>query len=164
MGHKVGLHVNTSGLATFDELRTFIKGDVNILQQGLGLPIDRFSFHRPTDAVLKLNIKIDGLINTYDKQYFHFYKNKSPELLTVHYFSDSEHRWKYGNPISILDEPVKKIQLLIHPYSWSKQGLDNVNNFKELISLKQVMMLQSMHDECRNFPNELLGAPINEKI
>ena len=160
MGHKIGLHVNSSGLPSFEDLTLFIKNDVTILQNTLGLPIDRFSFHRPTHEMLELNIKIDGLINAYDKRYFHFYKNKPSELLNVYYFSDSEHRWKYGNPMSILEQPVKKIQLLVHPYSWSKQGLDNLNNFNELIKIKYATMLQSMHDECRNFPDELL----NEKI
>ena len=111
--------------------------------------------------MLESNIKIDGLINTYDKRFFHFYKNQPPERLSIHYFSDSEHQWKYGNPLSILEKPINKMQLLIHPYSWSKQGLDNVNNFKNLIKFKQAMMLDAMHDECRHFPIELLT---NEKI
>lgn len=161
MGHKIGLHVNTSGLTPLENMAIFIKNEVNILQAGLSLPVDRFSFHRPTHLQLESAIKIDGLINTYDKLFFYFYKNKPPCSLAAYYFSDSEHRWKYGHPLSILEKPVKKIQLLIHPYSWSKQGLDNFNNFKELIALKYSMMLQGMHEECRNFPIELL---INESI
>ena len=51
---------------------------------------------------------------------------------------------------------MKKIQLLIHPYSWSEKGLDNFNNVKEIVRLKNISMLQAMHDECHNFPTELL--------
>lgn len=157
MGHKIGLHVNSSGLTNLSEIGNFIKKDINLLQTILELPIDRFSFHRPTHALLKLNLTIDGLINAYDKLYFHYYENKKPDKLNVHYFSDSEHQWKYGHPLSILESPNQKLQLLIHPYSWSEQGYDNVHNFKALIALKQTVMLQSMQNECHNFPTELLS-------
>ena len=156
MGHKIGLHVNSTGLAQPENIAAFIKKDVGILQQVLDVPIDRFSFHRPTPELLASSITIDGLINVYDKQFFHYCKNTPSESLNVYYFSDSEHRWKYGNPLSILEKPVKKIQLLIHPYSWSEKGLDNFNNVKEIVRLKNIAMLQAMHDECHNFPTELL--------
>lgn len=156
MGHKIGLHVNGYGVTSMDNIETFIKNDIELLQNGLGIPIDRFSFHRPPHYLLKLNINIKNLINAYDKQFFHLYENNMPEPLNVYYFSDSQHRWKYGDPLSILEKPNKKIQLLIHPYSWSEQGLDNFNNFNALIKSKQSAMRQAMHDECRHFPNELL--------
>lgn len=107
--------------------------------------------------MLELNINVNNLINTYDKSFFHLYENNTCEPLNVYYFSDSEHQWKYGDPLSILEKPIKKIQLLIHPYSWSEQGLDNSDNFSELIKLKQRAMRQAMHDECHHFPNELLN-------
>ena len=156
MGHHIGLHVNTSGLSDLKNIRNFIKNDIDGLQNGLNLPIDRFSFHRPTHALLRLNLNIKGLINTYDPRFFHFYTQHPHQPLPVYYFSDSEHQWKYGDPRSILENPVKKIQLLIHPYSWSKQGLNNEDNFKAIIQSKQALMLQSMHDECRHFPPELI--------
>lgn len=156
MGHHIGLHVNTPGLPSFENTTEFILNDVSLLRAGLGLPVDRFSFHRPTTEQLESNIRIDGLINAYDTLFFHFYKNKQRDSVSVHYFSDSEHQWKYGDPLSVLKKPIKKIQLLIHPYSWSKQGLDNLNNFKALLTLKHSQMLQAMHEECRNFPKELL--------
>ena len=161
MGHSIGLHVNMSGLNPTDDLKSFIQNDIEILQKGLGLTIDRFSFHRPTHQVLALNLKIKGLINTYDQQFFHFYHDKPPKALKVYYFSDSEHQWKYGDPLSILKMPIKKIQLLTHPYSWSHQGMDNLTNFKSLIHLKEAAMRQSMQAECHNFPSEL---QCNEKL
>lgn len=156
MGHHIGLHVHTSLLKPSGDISAFISNEVDILQKGLGLPIDRFSFHRPTHEYLKLNLKIKGLINTYDEQFFHFYHDKAENRLKVYYFSDSEHQWKYGDPLSILEKPIKKIQLLIHPYSWSKAGMDNLTNFKTLIQMKYEAMLKSMQEECHNFPKELL--------
>ena len=161
MGHRIGLHVNTSGLTATDQIIPFIKNDVALLQSGLGIPIDRFSFHRPSHHLLELNLTIDGLINAYDASFFHFYKTTPPDLLKVHYFSDSEHQWKFGDPLSVLNQSNKKIQLLVHPYSWSEEGFNNTDNFKNLIQAKQAMMLQAMQAECRNFPKELLS---HEKI
>ena len=106
--------------------------------------------------MLKADIDIDGLINAYNPLYFYFHTSPSEVALPVYYFSDSEHRWKYGNPTSVLERPIKKIQLLIHPYSWSIPGWNNYDNFKAIIDAKQALMLQSMHDECRHFPIELL--------
>ena len=156
MGHKIGLHVNLSGLANMNHIDTFIKNDAHILQSGLDLPIDRFSFHRPTHDLLRLNLRIDDLINAYDPMYFHFYHLTPPKALRVFYFSDSEHRWKYGNPLTILDKPTKKLQLLLHPYVWSNEGYDNEHTFNELIKEKHQWMLEAMHSECHNFPSYLL--------
>lgn len=161
MGHKIGLHVNTSGLTELNTIGPFIKNDVELLKNGLGLPVDRFSFHRPSHELLSLNLVIDGLINAYDKQFFHFFHQESPEVLKVYYFSDSEHKWKYGYPLSILEKAVKKIQLLVHPYMWADENLDDIHMFKLLIQEKQQLMVESMNSECRHFPEELLP---HEKI
>ena len=41
MCHKIGLHVNTSGISDFNNISQFIKHDVNFLQHELNIPIDR---------------------------------------------------------------------------------------------------------------------------
>lgn len=161
MGHKIGLHVNMSGLTSLGNIEAFIKSDVNLLQNGLDLPIDRFSYHRPSYEILKRKININGLINTYDDRYFHLHENALEANLRVSYCSDSEHKWKYGEAAALINSPIKKLQLLIHPYSWSKEGLNNFDNFKALTQFKYEKMLESMNSECKNFPPELL---INEKI
>jgi hypothetical protein len=155
MGHKIGLHVNMSGLTPKADINAFIRNEVSLLEKGLGFPVDRFSFHRPTHALLAANIQIPGLINAYDPLFFHYYDKEPPRVLKVHYFSDSEHQWKYGDPLTVLNARVQKIQLLTHPYSWSEVGFENVENFKAIIKLKEVAALQAMREECRNFPDEL---------
>jgi len=161
MGHKIGLHVNMSGLTNLDHIDLFITNDVNLLQNGLGLSIDRYSYHRPSYEILKQRINIKGLINTYDDSYFHLHENALEANLRVCYLSDSEHKWKYGKPEELVNDTVNKLQLLIHPYSWSQEGLNNFDNFKALTQLKYQQMLESMNSECKNFPRELL---IHEKI
>lgn len=160
MGHRIGLHLNLGREKNFSHLQSFIKSEISLLQTGLDLPIDRFSYHRPSYDLLKLKINVDGLINTYDDKYFHLYHTELPEHFSVYYFSDSEHKWKYGNPLEMLTKPVKKLQLLIHPYSWSEKGLNNFDNFKEIIITKCDEMRQSMNNECHHFPEKLLDGKI----
>ncbi len=158
MGHKIGLHLNTSGMNKAIPMEEFIKSEVNFLQNGLELPIDRFSFHRPALKFLKAGIRINKLINAYDEKYFHLYEpHLRPQQLSKYYFSDSEHRWKYGNPMEQFTQEIKKLQLLTHPYSWSKKGLNNGDNFRALIKFKYQMMLKEINSECKNFPQELLA-------
>jgi hypothetical protein len=162
MGHQVGLHVNSTGLTSLNQFEAFIQRDIALLQNGVDCAVNRFSFHRPTHDLLKLNLQIKGLINTYDHRFFHLDEiEHSNKERPIYYFSDSEHRWKYGDPLLVLNQPIKKVQLLIHPYSWSKEGLDNTQNFKSLIQFKILDMLQSMQNECRHFPSELIR---DEKI
>ncbi len=182
MGHEIGLHVNAGGVIDLNQLTGLIRKDVAILETVLELPVDRFSFHRPSQSMLAANIKLEGLLNAYDPLFFNFHpdrrlglgptptpnlhnaqKIKHPTMssVNVHYFSDSEHQWKYGHPLLALEQNAKKIQLLVHPYSWSKQGLNNYQNFKGLVQEKHFQLMQSMQTECRNFPNELIS---HEKI
>lgn len=159
MGHKIGLHVNYSGLNNLQHIEQLIKKDVMLLEIGLERPIDRFSFHRPSFGLLKQGIKIHGLINTYDERFFQCYEqaHATPKQFNIYYFSDSEHRWKYGNPMEKFTQAIKKMQLLTHPYSWSKQGFDNERNFQQLIQLKNYFMRKAMNSECHNFPKRLLS-------
>lgn len=161
MGHKIGLHVNTSGMDKSHSICDFIKKDIGLLQNSIELPVDRFSFHRPSFQLLSQKIKIDGLINTYDEKFFQLYEHIPPETFDKYYFADSQHQWKYGNPLAHLNADMKKVQLLVHPYSWSKIGMDNDSNFKQIIRTKYDLMLKSMRSECHNFPEGLIK---NEKI
>jgi hypothetical protein len=156
MGHKIGLHVNTSGVDGFHSIRDVIKKDISLLQNCIELPVDRFSFHRPSFQLLNEGIKIDGLINTYDKQFFQLYEHTPPQKFNIYYFADSEHQWKYGKPLDCLNPGMNKVQLLIHPYSWSKIGMDNCVNFSHLAQMKYNWMLKSMQGECHNFPQGLI--------
>lgn len=161
LGHAIGLHVNALGLTEFSNIIQFIRQDLDILSQILGMQIDRFSFHRPTAELLRANLQIDSLINAYDKKYFHFEENFSKKLNTlenfdIYYFSDSEHSWKFGHPGLMKKRKNKKFQLLIHPYSWSLRGGRNLQNFKSVVEEKYAIMIHSMAEECHHFPQVLL--------
>ena len=111
---------------------------------------------------------MDPIINCYDKKFFHFYEDNPLSLvlrdldmkqiskLNVLYLSDSNHKWKFGYPMNFDFSKIDKLQLLTHPYSWTKDGGDNYTNFLSLIRERNKELLHSMNTETSTFPKELL--------
>ena len=153
MGHSIGLHVHT-GVMSSDDLSSFVKKEINLMESATGLSIDRFSYHRPKSSMLSKPLRIEGKINAYDPLYFHFFESSPPEKFSVSYISDSNHRWKFGHPLD-LKRGISKVHLLTHPFSWTKTGRKNVENFASLISEKQEEMIESIDREIKTFPKEL---------
>ena len=150
MGHKIGLHAHMDALKDLSCIEDYILNDINTLSLFTGFNIDRFSFHRPKKEHLKLNLVIKNIINTYEKKYFHF--TEKLDNLNVTYLADSQHKWSYGHPLSLNMEAISKLQLNAHPYSWTKKGFDNRENFINILSEKNNELKKSMIDECKNFP------------
>ncbi len=160
LGHKIGLHVHIGGLKSQNKLSdyiNYIKRDIQVMSEYLELPIDRYSYHRPPSSILALNLEIPGLINVYSTNYFHYYSGKRPQKLNVVYLADSMHRWNYGHPLDVLNQAsVSKCQLLTHPFSWTRIGYDNLNNFKSLIKSKTEILKKNIQSEFTHFPHELI--------
>ena len=49
-----------------------------------------------------------------------------------------------------------RMQLLIHPYSWTENGYENINNFQKLIRARTDELVSDMNSETNTFPKELL--------
>ena len=167
LGHHIGLHQNPP-LMQLEELGNYIQADLRILEHFYGFPVDRYAFHRPKKEYLAANIVFEPTINCYDKKFFHFYEDnplslvlrdlemKQVSKLNVLYLSDSNHKWKFGYPMNFDFSKINKLQLLTHPYSWSKDGDDNYGNFLSLIRERNKELLHSMNTETSTFPQELL--------
>ncbi|MCT4595282.1 MAG: hypothetical protein N4A57_13615 [Anaeromicrobium sp.] len=152
MGHSIGLHVHLGALKHIDNIEEYIIKDVETLQNYLSLPIDRFSFHRPSKQVLAINLKIQGLINAYSDEYFHYIDNiENYDDLRVKYFSDSMNTWQYGYPDKTNLQNNKRIQILMHPYSWSKNGYSSDENFEILIREKTDVLRNTIRMECKHY-------------
>ncbi len=153
LGHKIGLHVHKNGnqIDSVKNLKKYIISEINIFSKLIDYPIDRFSFHRPTNFELSSNIKIKEKINVYSNLYFHFFNNKKIFKPKIKYFSDSLHTWNYGNPI-VDKKKYLKIQILTHPYSWSIFGSKNTNNLKNLIQENKKIFTNDLSKELKYFP------------
>lgn len=165
MGHKVGLHFHLNGLTDISVIKERIEKEKELLAYYFGFEIDRFSFHRPPDFVLEKTINVPGLINTYDNCFFSY--TKDPSQLkwdsAIKYIADSKWtEWSYTQPYLY---PTKeflnsydKIQILVHPFVWSEDGLGILDNLKALLSEHRGELIQTIGNETKyvkEYVNEL---------
>ena len=66
----IGLHYALNGLTDMQEVRHQIKKEMDILSEMFGFPITQFSVHRPSPDVLRENIKLPGILNAYQDEFF----------------------------------------------------------------------------------------------
>jgi hypothetical protein len=159
LGHSIGAHINTSYIDRVNtkELTTIVQDDLNTLSAYTDIDIDIFSFHRPTKEQLACYLEIEGCINAYGKQFFQYCDDVTTDIeLDVTYLADSNHQWKYGHPVDIDFSNINKLQLNTHPFSWTKYGFGNINNFKSLVAEKNQEMINSINSEIKNFPQEII--------
>ena len=151
-GHTIGLHFALNGMTDMEQIRKQIAKEMEILNSMFEFKIDTFSIHRPSKDVLRENIKLPGIINAYQDEFFTFAENVTEDTpVSVKYLSDANHIWRYGYPAekNILEND--KVQILTHPFAWCKQGYDNFDNYKSLIKEKYIELVNSVDNECKDF-------------
>ncbi len=151
-GQHIGLHFALNGMTDMKLIRDRIKQEMDMLSNMLGFEINTFSIHRPSPDVLAENIKLPGIINAYQDEFFTFNPEANSEsVLDVKYMSDANHIWRYGYPDEENIKGNNKVQILTHPFAWTKKGYDNENNFRTLIDEKYDEMIDSIDRECKDF-------------
>lgn len=151
-GHNIGLHYALNGLTDMEQVRKRIVQEINILSEMFGFKITQFSVHRPSKDVLRENIKLPGIINAYQEEFFTFGENITEDTpVEVKYLSDANHIWRYGYPDEKNILGHDKVQILTHPFAWTKQGYDNFENYKTLIKEKYIELVESVDAECKDF-------------
>ncbi len=151
-GHTIGLHFALNGMTDMEQIRKQIVKEIDILNSMFEFKIDTFSVHRPSKDVLRENIKLPGIINAYQDEFFTFAENVTENTpVSVKYLSDANHIWRYGYPDekNILEND--KVQILTHPFAWCKKGYDNFDNYKSLIKEKYIELVNSVDNECKDF-------------
>ncbi len=151
-GQNIGLHFALNGMTDMRMIRDRIKQEINMLSDMLGFEINSFSIHRPSPSVLAEDIKLNGILNAYQDEFFTFDPKASPQSqLEVKYMSDANHIWRYGYPDEETINKHDKIQILTHPFAWTKKGYDNLDNYKTLINEKYKELIDSIDNECKDF-------------
>lgn len=151
-GQHIGLHYALNGLTDMKQVRIQIKKELDILSEMFGFSVDTFSVHRPSRDILAENIKFDGKINAYQDDFFTFADDVDENTpVEVKYLSDANHIWRYGYPNEANIKGHKKVQILTHPFAWTKTGYDNFDNYKSLVTEKIGVMIDSIDAECKDF-------------
>ena len=151
-GHEIGLHYALNGMTDMEQVRKQIVKEIDILSEMFGFKVDTFSVHRPSKDILRENIKLPGIINAYQDDFFTFAENVTADTqIAVKYMSDSNHTWRYGYPDEKTIQSYDKVQILTHPFAWTKEGYDNFNNYKTLVTEKTEEVIHSINNECKDF-------------
>ena len=146
-GHVIGLHFALNGLTDMELVRMKILQEIHVLSEMIGVEITEFSIHRPSADVLRENIKFPGIINAYQDEFFTFSENVTESTpLHVKYISDAKHRWNYGTPDAATLLENDRVQILTHPYSWTKKGY-----FRTLIQERNEELMDTIDNECKHF-------------
>ena len=162
LGHDIGVHIHLGNFNEYDEsVESYIIKQSQLLSLALDYPVNKFSMHRPLRKHIENIISIPGYINMSDKKFFTYTDNFNVYDLPVLYLADSNHAWKYGNPLDIDFSKISKMQLNCHPFSWTEKGLDNWNNFHILTNEKQLEALNSINEEIKTYPKELYEEKCN---
>lgn len=149
-GHHIGLHYHLERNLDKLYIRDGIRDQIRLMSEVFRYPVDRFSIHRPVEESKYYEIEIEGVINAYSKEFFtHVEDIKEHAKLEVKYIADSKHRWNFGCPDEESIEKYPKIQLLIHPYSWSERGRSIAGMFHELADEKEKEMLDTFNEETK---------------
>ena len=135
-----------------EQIRKRIRMEIDILSEMFGFAITEFSVHRPSKDVLRENIKLDGILNAYQDDFFTFADKITDDTkLGVKYLSDANHIWRYGYPDEANITGFDKVQILVHPFAWCKEGYDNFGNYRALLQEKYVELVESVDNECKDF-------------
>ena len=114
--HSIGLHF-MSELCEKDGIQSMVEkilAEVNLIEQEFGMSVSAMSFHQPSEGILRENIFIGTLINTYNRI----------QMKDYCYISDSNMTWKHENPGEIFTRRIySRLQLLIHPMWWTNESM-----------------------------------------
>ena len=132
------------------EVRHQIKKEMDILSEMFGFPIHSFLYTvrlrmccAKTSSCRESEC-IPGRVSPCRKV-----TDQTP--LKVKYMSDANHIWRYGYPDEANITGYDKVQILTHPFAWSKKGYDNRDNYAVLIQEKYNEMIDSINNECKDF-------------
>lgn len=145
LNHEIGLHFDRSFYKIDDlDLSLKVNFEINILESLIGHDVTCFSFHRPNQDILNLNLKIPNKINAYSYEFFN----------NIKYVSDSGGNFNrvYKMNFGLADK--KGLQLLIHPIWYTNKNIDSIEKvFVELLKQNLNRNLTDLKSNLKNVPD-----------
>lgn len=112
LGHMISVHFDP---CVYDDFVEGLLKEIHIFESVFEEAVDLISIHRPNDYFINLDSSICGIEHTYQSKY----------RSDLKYISDSQGRFRYGDPFSTVEFAAgKSFQLLIHPLWWTTEGRD----------------------------------------
>ena len=126
-GHQLGLHFDCGyyGDEIFERIEETIEFEKNLLEEIYGAQIRSFSYHNPNSESLKYQGDYAGLVNAYNKDFFH-----GP----IAYVSDSNGRWREQTIRDVLTDPrMTKAQVNTHDTWWTDERIPQIQKLEAAI-------------------------------
>lgn len=143
-GHEIGLHFDETQYEELLQeapdcklrLSELICEEAQIMEQiiGNGYKIRTVSMHIPSKFTLDSDLKINGIINSYSKEFFHEWK----------YLSDSEMRWREDIFSIIKSREYNKLHILTHPFWYSEVAEDKYRKVMHFLKEKKRSTFENM--------------------
>lgn len=146
-GHEIGLHFDETAYSEASDWIEAIQEEANLLSCICDCPIRAVSMHRPSEGMLKANLRIPGIINTYGKRFFEDYK----------YVSDSRRHWREPILEYLEDCRFERLQILTHPFWYQKTEIGMRDTLLQFIDAGKRERYLSLRDNIRNM-DEIISS------
>lgn len=117
-GHNIGLHFDAMSYPEWTgdkrKICDFIREEAAVLSRAIGTPVSCVSMHRPSEDILGANLRIPGVVNSYEYVFFHEFK----------YVSDSRRHWREPIEEIIGSGKFARLQILTHPFWYNEKERD----------------------------------------
>jgi len=131
-GNVIGLHFDETRYPDYvGDLRAIsekIVEEKRVLERLLGIDVACFSAHRPSKEFINSDLRIQGMINSYGREFFQEYR----------YLSDSRMAWREPVEDIIDSGEFDKLHILTHSFWYNKSEenihdalINNINNAKK---------------------------------
>ena len=142
LGHDIGLHFDESKYAfetdsTWkDSITAAIVEEARLMRTILGdsIEIASVSMHIPSSKTLGADLQIDGLINSYGKDFFENWK----------YVSDSNMNWREDVFDIIRSGDYSRLHILTHPFWYEEQVREKKEKVEEYINIHRTKCYREM--------------------
>ncbi len=146
LGHEIGLHFDETRYPENREDTASIQDQILkekvILETILSHPVTTVSMHRPSGAILKADLQIPNMINSYGKVFFEEFK----------YLSDSRRRWREPVEDIITSKKYRYLHILTHAF-WYNEYEEDIH-----LSVKRFVN-NANHDRYNIFDQNITDLP-----
>lgn len=140
MGHTIGLHFDEMAypedVGNADRITDRIKKEIDILSEALETDVMVYSYHRPTKTILDSDIRISGVINSYERLFFKEFK----------YLSDSRMHWREPVLDIINQGNFSRMQILTHPFWYRDKEKSMKAILREFLNMADMQRYDDLND------------------
>lgn len=141
-GHEIGLHFDETKYKAknMSDMSRYIEKEIELMENILQLPIKTVSMHRPSEEVLRADLKFPEIVNSYGKIFFEEFK----------YVSDSRMAWREDIFGIIQKEERKKLHILTHPFWYAEEEEETGKKLEQFLKEAYIERYISLSSNFRN--------------